>query len=312
MGDSTINDAEDPLVLGFVIATCVLSMIGTFFIVFSYFRWKDLQTTSRLLLVYLSLADFLTAVGNLVGSISPNEGTLCTAQSFVTTYSSMVSFHWTVYIAWYLYLCMPGNSVNPAKILPFFHMFAWGLPLAIVITALAMDKLGPSTVGWCWIGSDEYVMPVDEVVMWGWITGKAWEIISYIITFILYYLIRRKMRQMMKISPSFRSGTSLAMTKADTKLALIPFIFVCIRIWGTADFIMLAVSGEDPDLKWLKVMQGMGDSAQGLANGILFCLATTKVRQKYISCFTCQSPKAVPDEDEPILNAISQENQQYS
>jgi len=101
------------------------------------------------------------------------------------------------------------------------------------------------------------------------------------------------------------------MSKADTKLALIPFIFICIRIWGTTDFIMLAVRGEDPDLRWLKIMTGIGDSAQGLANGILFCLFTTKVRQKYLNWFTCQPEKAIPDEEEPILNGISQEQQQY-
>ena len=162
--DDTHPD-HDPVLLGLVMTTCILSMIGASLIIFSYFRWRDLQTNSRQLLVYLSIADFLTAGGNLMGMLfSHSNSASCKAQSFITTYSSLVSFHWTVYIAWYLYLCMPGITAKPNRALPFFHFGAWIVPLVIVSVAMALDVLGGySWELWCWINGD---LTPDQLILW--------------------------------------------------------------------------------------------------------------------------------------------------
>jgi len=107
------------------------------------------------------------------------------------------------------------------------------------------------------------------------------------------------------------------MSKADVKLALIPLIFVLLRIWGTIDFFWSITREEKPI--WIQILQvgihvldcafppfvshpeslgspfffffffifcfqGIGDSAQGFANCILFCVFTEKVREKFTSC----------------------------
>jgi len=179
-------------VRGIVMTTCCLSIIGSSLIIFSYFRWKDLQTTSRKLLVFLSIADLATAIGNLIGSVSEDTGAFCVAQSTLTTFSSMASFHWTVYIAVFLLLCIPGLSSNPDGVVPYFHVMAWGLPLVVVAIALGFGVLGPSAVGWCWIDDQ---MPQYQVIAWGLFTGKAWELIAYVATIVLYLVIRMKVRQ---------------------------------------------------------------------------------------------------------------------
>lgn len=54
---------QTQLLDGVVVASCSLSILGTFFIFLSYALWKDLRTTPRFMLVCLSVADLVTACG---------------------------------------------------------------------------------------------------------------------------------------------------------------------------------------------------------------------------------------------------------
>ena len=52
------------------IVSAVLSIIGSLLIISTYVLWKDLRTTTRRLLVYLSACDFVTALFNLIGLLT--------------------------------------------------------------------------------------------------------------------------------------------------------------------------------------------------------------------------------------------------
>ena len=72
-----------------------LSILGTSFIIVTYFLWKDLRSTSRIIVGYISFADFCLAASAVEGvwhskMTSPDH--LCVAQSFVTTTASLWSF----------------------------------------------------------------------------------------------------------------------------------------------------------------------------------------------------------------------------
>ena len=71
--DTSINDWYI-LEYSYVVLTALmssLSIIGCFAIFTTYFAFAELQCTGRLLLVFLSIADLLTAIRQLVAEVHP-------------------------------------------------------------------------------------------------------------------------------------------------------------------------------------------------------------------------------------------------
>lgn len=68
--------------------------------------------------------------------------------------------------------------------------FSWGVPLAITVAALALQKIGYDasevSVGWCWVSIQE-----TDHVLWMLLTGKIWELLAYVTLPVLYILIKR-------------------------------------------------------------------------------------------------------------------------
>jgi len=66
---------------------------------------------------------------------------------------------------------------------------------------------------------------------------------------------------------------------------------VVLRIPGTARTLYEAIKGDSLSSQWIAVLQAIGDSGQGFANGLLFGVFTSKVRTFYLkliaSC-TCR------------------------
>ena len=116
----------------------VASMFGSVIIIVTYVAFPDLQTSGRRLLVYLSIADFFTALGNLFGIlwyILKDEmpvtvgHNFCQFHAVLTICSSISSFLWTVVIAVHLYLCIVKGSKQTALCLfPYFHLICRLLP----------------------------------------------------------------------------------------------------------------------------------------------------------------------------------------
>ena len=175
-----------------------LSLLGTSLIIATYIAWKDFRSTSRRILVYISIADLFIAGSNLVGvwhRHSEPDGkrdVLCEAQSFVTTTASLWSFFWTTFLAAFMYMTVAKKKRNKAEImLKVFHAFGWGIPLIIVGTALGLNKLGNDkdffTSGWCWI---YFGLTDEDKHLWMLLTGKAWEIAAYILCSTFYVMLK--------------------------------------------------------------------------------------------------------------------------
>jgi len=246
-------------------------------------------------LVYLSICDLVTATGNIFGRfLPPNVSTLCTIQSSFTTFSSMASFMWTISIAVYLYLTIKLKEIKtPQKtfwIFTLFHAICWGVPLLSISWALLNNALGyddslKGNVGWCWIAASNSIKwPKMEAngsqIFWEFVSGKGLELLAYILAPILYIASKRELSTAnerfshLTLNVQFRE----AIAEADRKLILVPAIFILVRIWGTVRILLLnTVVGQTIQQQfWLAVMQGVGDSAQGWANCILFCFFTRK------------------------------------
>ncbi len=157
--------------------TCAFSIIGSLLIIFSYILFKDLRTTSRLILFHLSLADFGVAFSNLFGDAyrfyrfaqctpdRPNlpllsskfENRLCIAQAFFAHFSTICSVLWTMMLAAYMYTVVmkikeKEGPYSSRWFMIFSYVFCYGLSLVVNIWMVCTYKLGFSpfnTSGWC-------------------------------------------------------------------------------------------------------------------------------------------------------------------
>ena len=188
--------------------------------------------------------------------------TLCVVQSFLNTYSSIASFLWTVAVAVYLYLTLVRRNViiaNGAVI--YMHIVCWSCPALAASLAAGMGQLGYDTTltpGWCWLRSSAGL---------GWVlfAGKGWELSAYIITPVLYFLIKRAISRDTK---DLEENTLLVTAKArkagveaDRKLAFVPLVFLLLRIWGTVRSV-LYLTGQEYDIFPLIILQ-VGSARRG-------------------------------------------------
>ena len=182
--------------------TSVLSLFGTFFIIITFFIWKDIRTTSRRILVYISVADFFTSVATIAAAtnfwLSGSENPqVCIVQSVIGTLSVLCSFFWTVSMAVYLYICACMKKSRLAeRLLYAFHVCSWGIPVLIVTVAASLNKLGDNgnkvSAGWCWVDIN---LNWSDQVLWMLLAGKLWEVIAYVVIAVLYALLKRNMKK---------------------------------------------------------------------------------------------------------------------
>ena len=190
------------------IFSCTLSCLGSLLILLTFCLLKDLRTTTQKIITFLAMADLVSALGYIIGSVNflthfgETDTTkcklfqdLCIAQSAITTWSSLVSFCWTVILAFHFFLIIVYQRFQLAgKLIPLYNVIAWGVPLLIVIPMLATGKLGYSpyaTSNWCFVkdsnynGLREHGLTVALIL----VGGKGWELVSYVSVSLLYILI---------------------------------------------------------------------------------------------------------------------------
>ena len=121
---------------------------------------------------------------------------VCTIQSFITSWSSISSFFWTVALAFYLYLTLVHTKIFLAnRLIPFFHVFNWGIPIAICLPLLVTWKLGYSPHAastWCYIRKNNHHTVAAGLIL---VAGKLWEILSYFFVIGLYTTIKCHIRK---------------------------------------------------------------------------------------------------------------------
>lgn len=187
------------------IVSCTFSCLGSFLIILTFFVLKDMRTGSQKIITFLAVADLISALGYIAGSAnylhSRNKiygcdtfNKVCTSQAAITTYSSLVSFLWTVILAFYFFLIIVFKRIQVAsKLMVLYNIVAWGGPLFIVIPLLACDKLGYAhfaASNWCFVRATNNPLDKDwSTTLIILVAGKFWEILSYIVVTVLYVVI---------------------------------------------------------------------------------------------------------------------------
>jgi len=288
-----------------------LSILGALIIITTFVMWPDLRTNSRRIIVFISIGDLFVAISNIIGlyTTSADDAT-CNIQATLNIMAILSSFFWTTYLSCYFYLtiCKKISTQMESGMMLFFHATAWGIPLLLAAIAFGFKAVGNSqdlvSSGWCWI---KYKQLWWKVVLWMCIAGKGWEILAYISITVFYVLVKLQIRR--EVNTGFAPGSyfltlkSIEVVKrADRKLTFIPVVFILLRIWGTVRFFRLLAHHphRPPVREWLLILHGVGDSSQGFANFILFCLFTDKIRKKFrlcciqlLSCFCFQEKEAL-------------------
>ncbi|XP_051895590.1 G-protein coupled receptor 157 [Pristis pectinata] len=279
--------------------SCLLSVLGSALIIAIHLRWPDLRSKARQLLVYLSVADLLSALSYLYGVLRDFQSSSwdCVLQGALSTFANTSSFFWTVGIAIYLYLLIVRSEQSVAdSLIVWFHTISWLVPLGITMAAVSLQKIGYDasdvSVGWCWISID-----AEDNVLWMLLTGKIWEFVAYITLPTLYILIKKHIyrahealseyRPILISSSSYHSRSSIA----DRKLTIIPIIFIFLRIWSTVRFILTLYDSAAVQNRILVMLHGIGNTFQGAANCITFVLCTRAVRSRLVSglCSCCKA-----------------------
>lgn len=288
-----------------ILISCLLSVLGSTLIIATHLWWPELRSKARQLLLFLSLADLLSALSYAYGVLRDFQRSSwdCVLQGAVSTFANTSSFFWTVAIAIYLYLLIVRSDQSLADSLVFWsHAVSWLVPLVITVAAVGLQKIGYDasdvSVGWCWVSIE-----AEDNVLWMLLTGKIWEFVAYITLPILYILIKKHIyrahealseyRPILTSSSSHHARSSIA----DRKLTLIPIIFIFLRMWSTVRFILTLYNSDAVQNRILVMLHGIGNTFQGAANCIIFVLCTEAFRSRLVSglCGCCKGdPDPVP------------------
>ena len=199
------------------IASSLLSCLGSLLILLAYCVLKDMRTGAQKVITLLAIADFFTAFGYIIGAgnflthfdSSSDTGcdvftTICEVQSYITTWSTMSSYCWTCFLAFYFFLVLVFRKPTlAAQMMPFYNVIAWVGPMLIVLPLLVCGKLGYAPYvasNWCYIRDDNYDVKLGQkmdTIAYILIAGKLWEVMTYIFIMVLYAIITIKLRKVL-------------------------------------------------------------------------------------------------------------------
>ena len=152
-----------PFILGLSSLSCCLSIIGAMIIFATYYLVQVAKNQTRRLLVYLTIADLMTAVGNLIGVVRyvlreeteyivereemkyncTTTDTVCVLQSAVTTFSNLASFCWTTIIMIHILMTLfTQQEWSKFANRVIYHSVAWGVPCKLIIYCISHRTSG--------------------------------------------------------------------------------------------------------------------------------------------------------------------------
>ncbi|XP_013412130.1 G-protein coupled receptor 157 [Lingula anatina] len=247
----------------------VLSILGTLLIILVYFMYVDLRTTSRKIVVFLSIGDFINALSQTIGLVWYVSDThtsvdytdikflaLCEGPAAGLIFGTIASCLWTVVLALYMYICIVRNRVGLAqKLITPSHVVCWMIPSLMVIILMSETELGydealknsSSSASICWIRNvnDSNPKAVFDQFLWQVFSMPFWELTSVIVVAILtsrtvHHVHAEILRE--KDQHDISEETMAAIWAANKKMVAIPVVMVFVRIWGIARFLVTAIT----------------------------------------------------------------------
>lgn len=308
--------------------SCCFSLFGAVLIFVSYWIIPEIRNTTRKLVLWLTLADTLTAAGYMLGvaryakatgetATGPDVPALCLMQSILTTYSSLVSFFLTVFVALYITISefrrhdWPDTRCYVVTV----NVISWLIPAAVIGVAyyyhvLGEDRQGLAGTGpWCWIDTSRTTTGLGPI-FWMTFTGKGWEILCYVLTTVFYFLLKITMYLRRRDDGIFYAFHA-SVRREDRNFLYVWLVLYILRLWGTIRFFTFAAcfrSSIDVDsydiMKTFLYLQAFGDPLQAFCNSILVCVLDKPVRSAMlVKIKSCCSLRATSRSSMTSLNA---------
>ncbi len=183
------------------------SCFGAASIIVTYLLFKELRTTTRSIITFLTIADLATASGYIIGGVNylihyngeqcSRFQTVCSIQSYVTIWSQLSSYMWNCFLALFLYIMIVyGKHKMSNCLITIFHVIAWTVPITIALPLLVTGHLGYSPYGaanWCFVKDESYKLRktlFDKEIIIGLVAGKIPEIFTFAFLIVFYTLTR--------------------------------------------------------------------------------------------------------------------------
>ena len=277
------------------------AIAGAIFIITTYFLFKDLKTRARQFLVLIAVADLFNAIFYLTAQTyflftsnytrcyvnkSTAETAVCVGQAAATNLFSLLSFSFTIILAFHVLFLFIGNNIL-AKKRNFYISLALGVCVPFVITSLAFwfGWFGPGetvTVGWCFIkdfAHNDTSTNISGSAVYEFLAGKLWDLITIVVISFVYFLILFRCLWKRQENANWRD-----FNEQNFKIVLIPAIFIFLRIWGEIHlaWTLFVPKGDIPPP--LLYLQAIFEPSQGWANAIVYILWTKNVRKRILKC----------------------------
>lgn len=191
----------------------IFSILGTSFVIFSYFLFPKFQSQRHVQLVaFVAVNDLFASVGRSFGW-SPSHG-LCWFQSISSTFM-LGSIFWSVVILYQLLVILIDRA--PIQNLFYFHCFCWGMPLVLTLLSL-FETLSDSSGGTdiCFLANR--IDSPGAIVVWEMVGFYIWLWLAVFVTLILFGLIVWHLW----VSKSI----SLFFTQRLHRLGMYPLVFI--------------------------------------------------------------------------------------
>lgn len=281
--------------------TCIVSICGCLITCMLYLMYPDIRTTARKLLVCLSVANFIQNIAGILQAVTyyktlqfPDERNyLCQAAASASVVGHVASALWTCAVTLYVFLFFSLQATVLANRMVYvFYAFCFGVPVLLAVDGRMSNVYGYDVTdilyfhhpALCWI-SDR----VANTLQWSLITIEGWIIAAYFICLVLFFVINcclycqsgQPGKGLSPVSSSEDMVQQMTTQAAARQLRYVPFIFCMLRVWGTAHFLFTEYPTKRhlQAFDWLLVIRAFGDNLQGLANCILFCVTTAKIRR---------------------------------
>lgn len=130
----------------------------------------------------------------VTADITPEQQGFCEAQAAISSTASLASFFWTSCIALNIYLTVvkqDNRLITKYRLLP--HIICWGVPAVVLIVTESERRYGlnecTGMLWWCWIKFSSNDRTLSTLITWQLVTGKVWEITSYVFVAVMYTLV---------------------------------------------------------------------------------------------------------------------------
>eukprot|EP01084_Bolivina_argentea_P036752 67964_1 len=153
------SQSQIDIIVGVNLATSILSLFSSIFIIINYFIISSLRhQLSYKLILWVAVSDLIFAIANCMGA--PTNEIICILQGIILQFGSVASVFWVVAISWTINYLMNSNKLPTRgklkRTLLTMHIIIWTVSSITTIIPLFTHTYGPAG-GWCWFKDDKLI-----------------------------------------------------------------------------------------------------------------------------------------------------------